>query len=535
MTKSKIILLLTIITFFFLKLYNLSSPPLFSDEMDVGNQAYSLATNLKDYRGNFLPTYIQSFSESRAPFLMYLTLPFVKLIGLNYLSVRLPSLIFSSISLYFFYLLVKKISKKESLALFSVAILSLSPTFFHYSRLAFESSLLLLLILSASYYYLNKKHLLSFILFSLSFYTYNTSNIFLPLLALFLFITTYKSIDNKKRYFQKLIIPLLILLPLIFQIVSGKASNRFSLISIFSQDHQATVEVKRSSHPEPYSLKERVFHNRPLEIVKTFSSNYLTAFSTQNLFLTGDPNPRHSVPAFGFFLLPLAILLPFSFFNKDSKNSFFIFWLLISPIASALTSNGALHSTRLFLMLPALAFFLASGAEYLFHKDKIILLALLPIFTFSFFSFYHELHQHYPKDQFESWGFAYQDIFTNLPEHQRFLISNTDYNLLTPHVFYQKISPLYLQDANFTDQPQDNIYQDFTGYQTSPNNYLITNWNGDTLNQVKDKAQTGDLILLKQLKDIPGDMDLANLESFQLIKQVRDPYQNLLYQVILKK
>jgi len=186
-------------------------------------------------------------------------------------------------------------------------------------------------------------------------------------------------------------------------------------------------------------------------------------------------------------------------------------------------------------MLPALAFFLASGADYLFQKSKLLLLILLPILIFSFSSFYHELHQHYPNDQFESWGYAYQDIFTNLPDHQRFLISNTDYNLLTPHIFYQKIDPLYLQDPNFTDQPQENIYQDFSGYQSSPNNYLITNWNGDTLEQVKNKTQTGDLILLKQLKDIPGDMDLSNLESFKLIRQVKDPYQNFLYQLILKE
>jgi 4-amino-4-deoxy-L-arabinose transferase-like glycosyltransferase len=535
MKTSKILLLTIILVTFFLKLYHLSSPPLFNDEMDVGNQAYSLATTLKDYKGNFLPTYIQSFSESRAPFLMYLTLPFVKLFGLNYLSVRLPSVIISSLSLYFFFLLVKKISKKESLALLSVLILSSSPTFFHYSRLAFESSLLLLLILSASYYYLDKKYLTSFILFSLSFYTYNTSNLFVPLITLYLFVFSYKDISDKKSYVKKLILPLILLLPLLLQIIYGTATNRFSLISIFSKNHQATVEVKRSSSDNPYALQEKIFHNRPLEIITIFSKNYLTSFSTQNLFISGDPNPRHSVPGFGFFLLPLALLLPISLFSKHIINPLFLYWLLISPIAAALTLDGGLHSTRLFLMLPALAYFLATGADYLYQKSKILSLLLLLVTVFYFSSFLHELNNHYPKDQFESWGYGYQDIFTNLPDYNRFLISNTEYNLLTPHAFYQKIDPHYFQDPSFSDQPQDNILEDFTGYQSSPVSYLITNWNGDTLEQVKNKTHSGDLILLKQIKDIPGNMELSNFENFEIVKQVRDPYQNLLYQLILKK
>ncbi len=535
MKPNKIILLIIILITFFLKLYHLQSPPLFSDEMDVGYQAYSLTTNLKDYRGNFLPSYVQSFSESRAPFLIYLTIPFVKFLGLNHLSVRLPSVIFSSLSLYFFFLLVKKISKKETLALFSVLILSLSPTFFHYSRLAFETSLLLLLLLSASYYYLEKKYLLSFVLFSLSFYTYNTSNIFVPLIAIFFFTSSYKTISDKKTYLKKLILPLLLLLPLIIQIIFGSAANRFSLISIFSQNYTGAVEIKRSSYIDPYALKERIFHNRPLELIKTFSKNYFATFSTQNIFISGDPNPRHSIPGFGLFLLPLALLLPFSIFSKHRKNHFFLYWLIISPIASALTIAGNSHSTRLFLMLPALAYFLAVGANYLYYKNKILIFTIFLVSLFSFSSFLHELHQHYPKDQFQSWGYAYKEIFSNLPKHQRFLISNTDYDLLIPHAFYQKIDPRYFQNSSFSDQPQNNIYQDFTGYQTSPNNYLITNWNGDTLKQVESKIQPGDLILLKQLKDIPGDMDLSSLESFELIRQVRDPYQNLLYQLILKK
>lgn len=533
--KNYLPLILILAISFILKLFQLSSPALFGDELDVGNQAYSLSQTLKDYNGNFLPSYMDSFSESRAPFLMYLTAPFVKVLGLNYLSVRLPSLIFSTLTLLFFYLLLQKLHQNKTLSLLSTSILAFSPAFFHYSRLAFESQLLLLLILSATYFYLKEKHLLSFILFALSFYTYNTANIFVPLLAIFLFASSFKTIKNKKSYFLKLAPAILILLPLAFQILFGSASNRFSLISIFSSDNQALVEVKRSSAQNPYSLSERLYHNRPLEITKNFTQNYLSSLSIENLFLHADPNPRQSIPGFALFLLPLVFTLSFLFLSKIKSNKLFIYWLFISPLASSLTQTGAYHTTRLFLILPALAYFLGLSLYSLLQRSKLAFLLITTLSIFSFSSFFHELHQHYPKDSFESWGYGYQELFSNLPQHQRLFISNTNYDLLSPYVFYQKVDPRLLQDPEFTDQPQDNIISNFTDYTLGQDNYFITNWQGDTLQNIKDFAQSGDLFILRQLKDIPGDMNLSDLENFQLINQIRDPYQNLLYQVILKQ
>ena len=74
----------------------------------------------------------------------------------------------------------------------SATVLSLMPWHFHYSRAAFEVTLLISLILAGTYFfylfvrYLKNKFLyLSIIFFGLSFYTYNTANIFVPLLVIF--------------------------------------------------------------------------------------------------------------------------------------------------------------------------------------------------------------------------------------------------------------------------------------------------------------------------------------------------------------
>ena len=129
-----------------IKIDNLS---LFGDEIDVGYQAFSLLQTGRDYKGNFLPTYIQSLSESRAPLLIYLTIPTVKIFGLNPLGVRLPPIIFGVLSIYLFYKLIFLLSKSDKLALYSSTALSLMPWHFHYSRSAFEVTLLLSIILAA--------------------------------------------------------------------------------------------------------------------------------------------------------------------------------------------------------------------------------------------------------------------------------------------------------------------------------------------------------------------------------------------------
>lgn len=530
MKKYNWYLILLVVIFLLFRLYSLNSLPLFGDEIDVGNQAYSLLTTARDYKGNLLPSYIQSFSESRAPLLMYFTVPFIAIFGLNSWGVRLAPLFFSILTLIFFYLLVKKLSNKNTLAIFSTIILSTSPIFFHYSGLAFESTLLLFLIISATYFYLNNKHLISFLLFALSFYTYNTANIFVPLLLVYLFIKSFKQIKNVQKYFLSGLPAVLLLLPLMYQILFVSGASRFSLISIFNSKQSENVEIKRSSVANPYSLSEKIFHNRPEQILKNFSQNYLESLSLNTIFVNADPNPRHSVPTFGFILLPLCLLLPFIRFN--SYDGIFLFWLLAAPIASSLTVGGGHHATRLFLLLPAISYFLGKGADYLFAKYKAILFFIVILFLYFLASFLHEYHIHYPTDQYQSWGYGYQELFSSLPNTQnRVFISNPNYNLLNPYIFYKKIDPKIYQ-RNFIDQPSP--IDSVLGYQLVKA-YFITDWKGDTLKKIEDLAKNGDIFVLTQLKDIPGDMILDKLSGFTLQKVIYNPLGQPIYQIIQKQ
>ena len=152
---------------FGLRICRLNQLELFGDELDVGYHAYSLWTTGRDYLGQKMPFYIHSFSEWRAPLLMYLTAPFVGVLGLNHWGVRLPPLILGIFNILLFYLLVKDLTKDENVGLITALILAITPWHIHYSRAAFEVTLLLFLILLGTLAFLKEKWFLAAVSLSL--------------------------------------------------------------------------------------------------------------------------------------------------------------------------------------------------------------------------------------------------------------------------------------------------------------------------------------------------------------------------------
>ncbi len=554
--KSSIGLLIILALSIFIRIINIKNLSLFSDEIDVGYQAFSLLNSAKDYKGNFLPVYIQSLTESRAPLLIYFTVPAIKIFGLTELGVRITPIIFGVLSIYLLYKLVLLLSKSTKLAHLSSIALSLSPWHFHYSRTAFEVTLLLSLILTGAYFifkYLdsskNKFLYLSIIFFCLSFYTYNTANIFVPLIVIAIFFTnffTFKSKLNPKSIIVSFAIFCLITGPILYQIFFGAAANRFNLISIFhNQEIINQIVNKRTSFSASSPNIESIFHNKPIAWTQTFLQNYLSSFSLPFLFIFGDKsNFRHTIPGFGLIFISLLPFLIYGLFSqkpKEKLNQLMLSWLLISPIAAALTFNGGNHATRLFLMLLPISYYIGLGLFQLLSSRKVSkIFASFLLFTliFEIFGYSHEYLVHYPKDSFEVWNYGYQEIFNNIPDNSnRVFISNAHYNSLLPFVFYQKYN--LLPNQNLNDQDQPNIFKDMSGFQLDQKTYFINNWQSqnDTLKKIGLFANSGDTFVLFQLKDIPGDFNLSKnpIVGFTTIKTIYQPNNTILAQIIQKQ
>jgi len=552
--KYSILLLILIVLSFVVRIYKINNLSLFGDEIDVGYQAYSLLNTTKDYKGNFLPTIIQSLSESRAPLFIYLSIPGIKLFGLTELGVRITPIIFGLLSIYLTYKLILLLSKSPKLALISAIVLSLTPWHFHYSRTSFEVTLLITLILSGVYFiykYLdsskNKFLYLSILFFCLSFYAYNTANIFVPLLVVFIFLSNlskFKSILKPKSIVISFLLFFIITIPLLIQIFFGQAANRFGLINIFNDQKIVTnIIEKRTSFSATTPNIEKIFHNKPIAWSQEFLKNYLNAFSLPFLFSSGDTfNLRHSIPGFGLIFISFLPFLIIGFLSLDLKSKFhqlMLFWFFISPIATSLTTNGGNHATRLFILLPAISFFIANGISRLLSNPKIIpkiiFFVLVITSILEIISYSHEYFVHYSKDSFEVWNYGYQEIFQNIPVNSsRLFVSNAKYNSLLPFVFYQK----YKLNTPLQDKDTKDIIYNFNGFKLDQKTYFINNWGDrDVISQITKISQPNDIFILFQGKDIPGDWDLSKnpLPKFNIIKTILNPNQTILAQIIQKQ
>lgn len=531
--KTSFHLFLIILLALFLRLFQLENLPLFGDELDVGYHAFSLLKTAKSYTGQLLPTYINSLAESRAPLLMYTTVPFVGLFGLNTLGVRLAPILFGILNIYLLFSLLKHLTKNSRLSLLSALVLALAPWHIHYSRAAFEVTLLLALLLGGTLSFLKNKKYLSFFLFSLTFFTYNTSNIFTPILLAFLILNETKNLKKAFiAHFKPALLALFVTIPILLSIFSGKASHRFGMISIFSDPLTIhNIVYKRNTGLSPQ--KERVFYNKPIFWTNEFLKNYSSSFSPQFLFSVGDANPRHSVPNFGqlaWITAPFLLIGAYQLLKSKQKllKGLTFTWLLVSPIPSALTVGGGTHATRLFLMIPPLVILITYGLNHLLktfgQKYRPHLLALILILSSAFW--FYEYTIHYPKEQSKLWHYGYQQIFQSLKpiegDYDRVLINNTYQPALLPYLFWTKKDPSWFQKNFITDQPQEELLPGFTSFSLGEKTYFGSIGQENKLSWLQENIGPKDLYLAFQLDEAPGDWDWEKEtpDGFKVIKAV---------------
>ncbi len=91
-----------------LRLWHLGSVPssMNADEIAIGYNSYSILKTGKDEYGASMPLSFRSFDDYKAPLYIYLTVPFVALLGLTDIAVRLPSAVAGIITVLFTYWLV---------------------------------------------------------------------------------------------------------------------------------------------------------------------------------------------------------------------------------------------------------------------------------------------------------------------------------------------------------------------------------------------------------------------------------------------
>lgn len=471
-------------------------PELFGDEVDVGYQAYSLLKTGRDLYNQPLPTYIHSLSEWRAPLLMYATVPTIAIFGNTDWGVRLPEIILGTLAPLILFLLVYQITRSKYISFFSALFLSVMPWHIYYSRAAFEVVLMLNLIMLGTLLFFRRRFAISYLLFALSMYTYSTAVVFIPLWILALVLIT-----KKRPSFLSLFILLLIVAPLVYQVVAGPARGRFSTLSIFNDSSTIkTINDLRNSDPK----LGIIWHNKLEAYFNIIIANYLRAFSTDFLFVRGDPIYRHSIQIIGqLFPVTAPLLLIGICYLVNRRQWLWLSWLALAPLPAVLTSDGGYHATRLFLMIPPLAVAMGVGFSLIRRKRFLAYLYLL-LFAFQFIWTAHYYIVHYPVSSWRWWDVGYKGAMLKLnelsPNYSRVFINNTYEPSLIRFLFWTGYSPEKFHQQFTIDQPQKNIVPNYDGFSLDDKYFFGSFSKSVTL-------LPNSLYLISQRDDVGGDWD----------------------------
>ena len=454
------------------------------DEAALGYNAYSIMQTGRDEYGQFLPTILRSFDDYKPALYAYLIVPFIKVFGLNIISVRLPSAIVGILTVLVTFFLVKELFKRVDLALLSSFILAISPMSVQFSRIAFEANVAMGLNAAAILLFLKsfKKPWFLFVslfVMGLNLYMYQSEKVFVPLLLIVLaFVFRRELLKIPKKYLiTSIAIIFLLSIPLTNFILTNKdALARAKGVSIFSdltpflkENVQKVIEDKRNK-----DYLGLILDNRRFEFAKSIVSGYVSHFDFNWLFITGDI-ARHHAPGMGImslwelpFLLIGIYMLVFGRFERSAKLAIFL-WFLIAPIPASITS-GVPHSVRTLNFLPTFQVFTAIGVlsvissiskiQYQILKIPIKYLIFSMCIFFAIFNIVYYLNQYFVQQNYfnsKEWQYGYKEAVSEINrvegKYSKIIVSNQ------PHLdqsymfflFYLKYPPsLYQKDGAFS-------------------------------------------------------------------------------------
>lgn len=457
---------------------------LYWDEVAVGYNAYSIATNLHDEHGILLPLMFRSFGEYKMPAYIYLTAPVVKIFGMNEISVRLWSGILGMIAVVGSYLLthelliVTKLRKKislvhiQSIALLTMFLMAISQWHVHFSRIGFEANGLLTCMIIGFWLFMRGLHtkyslFFSAIVLGIGMYFYRGVIGFLPFISLVAVILFYKQLFQKEKIKTTIIagiIFLIIATPITIELFSSRGLERTNEVSIFNlknSEHVEEIVKKQTESPNPFN---KIIFNRRVGYGLDFLTGYASHLGPQYLFFQGDTNPRHNGANSGvlyIWTIPF-ILVGFIMLWQYSRKifSFVICWILAGPIPAAL-STPVPHALRSLNMLPMPDFVTAIGligvCLVIKKKYRPIFIGGMSLVIIYFLSTYlHYYYSTWPAHSAESWGDGHkqmiQYVIKNQQKYVKVVISGHYWQPYIYTLFYTSYDPISYQHSGSNRQ-----------------------------------------------------------------------------------
>lgn len=482
--RQNFILCLILAVSIFLRFYNLSSvPPSASlDEASIGYNAYSIFKTGADEYGYKFPLLLRAYDDWRPALYVYFVIPFVKWFGLNVFSVRLPSVILSVLSVLATYFLVRELFRKwevrngRMVSLLTSFLLAISPWHIYLSRLGHEANMGLAFFIFGITFFLYRRIYLSFIFLALSFASYQSEKLVIPLLVLAILILFRKELlAIKKKFIFASIIAVIILIPFIKETMSPNALVRFKATNVFAAQGERFVDRTKllAEATKDNNMFGKVIYNRRILAGQIFLENYVSHFNPDWLFFNSS-NDKHKVPGLGLMYLwemPLILFgLIFLIRSKIERQIklLIIVWIIISPIPAAITTDAP-HAMRAYTVLPIPQILGALGILYIYlfftkrrqlikkyYLSKVSLVISLLIISVSLIYFYKQYYHIFPKTQSASFQYAMSTaipfVLENEKSYNKVVFSNQEnlYQSYMFFLFYSKYDPYLYQRTGGT-------------------------------------------------------------------------------------
>lgn len=400
-------------------------PSLSWDEVSIGYNAYSILKTGRDEHGRFLPidTFI-AYGDYKPPLSIYATVPFVALLGLTDLAVRLPSALLGTLTVILTYFLVLELFRSHKsvrvYALAAMGLLAISPWHINLSRVGFEANIALFFEVLGIWLVLRTRTrpntwYIAWLPFVAAFYTFNSSRVFSVLFAPALILFTYRDIRKHIRKFAiGAVIAICCLLPILPHILSPQARLRFTEVNIFT-DLSVVEKSNARIAREPGSIVGKIVNNRRVGYARSFILHFLDNMEPQFLFGTGDGNPKFSIQDVGQLYMveaPFLVIGIYSLFREYPTTAWLLLWWLIAAIIPAATARETPHALRTLNSLPTWQLFVAFGilASYRFIRwRRLFAVILVCIYGLSLIYYLHTYYRHYPVDYSGEWQFGYRE------------------------------------------------------------------------------------------------------------------------------
>jgi 4-amino-4-deoxy-L-arabinose transferase-like glycosyltransferase len=462
-----VVVLIVILAFSLRWFWHDVSPPGFTaDEAVFGYNAYSLLQYGTDQFGTKFPVALRAFGDYRPALYAYFAVPFIKFFGLTATATRFPSILAGSLTVLVVYLLAKELFKNSKISAVAAIFVTASPAHILISRYA-DMSTLSTLFLGLGVWLWFRQPIFSSLSFVLAAYSYHNARITGPVLLLTLAVLYWSHFKARLRQFSLAAgLGLTLVLPLILFIIhSPQLALRRGLYESWAYQKpylpKLTTAITEDPSGQPPSLT-RFFHNKPKFIAQEFITRYLSHFSPNFLFLTGDTHERFQTPASGVYNLNFALPLPIGLVVALRRPSLRILpaWFFISPLVASLGlfTPNSLHTLDQVIPTSILA-----GLGFFKLRPKFRLFMII-VFIYSSYRFFYGYFVTIPNTPELRWNWFpqtqnYVNLAKSVPSGNDITVIGT-HNFPQFYLFYNRIDP-----QEFQRQVKVNPIPDTNGFE----------------------------------------------------------------------